>query len=86
MTLTKIWFEPFESKLAPGSLPSLDVIGATVSNMGKGTLQVVVYQKNNKKLAHSRAVSIKKYLLKKIPGLYFHHPVYFSQSAGDIEN
>lgn len=69
LTLTKIWFEPFGSKLAPGSLPSLDVVAATVFNMDKGTLQVVVYQENNKKLAHSRAVSIKKYLLKKIPGL-----------------
>ena len=69
VTLTKIWFDPFGSKLAPGSQPSLDVIGATASNMAKGKLQMVVYQKNNKKLARSRALSIKKYLQNKFPEL-----------------
>ena len=69
VTLTKIWFEPFSSKLAMGSLSSLDVVGATASNMGKGKLQMVVYQENNKKLARSRVLSIKKYLQKKFPKL-----------------
>ena len=69
VTLTKIWFEPFGSKLAPGSLSSLNVVGATASNMGEGKLQMVVYQENNKKLARSRALSIKKYLQKKFPKL-----------------
>jgi tetratricopeptide (TPR) repeat protein len=67
--LTKIWFKPFDSKLDQGSLPSLDVIGATASNMGRGKLQVVVYQKENKKLARARAVSIREYLQDKFPGL-----------------
>lgn len=69
VTLTKIWFEPFSDKLAPGAFASLDIVGATVSNMGKGTLQVVVYLKNNKKLAHARAVTIKKYLQSTFPKL-----------------
>jgi len=69
VTLTKIWFKPFTAEPAFGSLASLDVVGATVLNMGKGKLQVVVYQENNKKLARARAVSIKKYLLSKFPGL-----------------
>lgn len=69
VTLTKIWFEPFGSKLAPGSLPSLDVVGATASNMGKGKLQIVAYQKYNKKLARDRAISIKKYLQNEFPEL-----------------
>ncbi len=69
VTLTKIRFIPFSAELAAGSLPSLDVVGATVSNMGKGKLQVIVYQQNNKKLSRARAVSIKKYLLGKFPGL-----------------
>lgn len=69
ITLKKIEFEPFTEKLAASSSPSLDVVGATASNIGKGTLQVIVYQENNKKLARSRADSIKKYLLGKFPGL-----------------
>ena len=69
VTLTKIWFEPFGAQPAFGSRPSLDLVGATVLNMDRGKLQVIVYQKNNKKLARARAVSIKKYLLKRFPGL-----------------
>lgn len=70
VTLTKIRFKPFASEPTFGSLASLDVVGATALNMGKGKLQVVVYQQNNKKLARARAVAIKKYLLKKFPGLH----------------
>lgn len=69
VTLTKIRFKPFASEPSVGSLASLDVIGATALNMGKGKLQVIVYQQNNKKLARARAVSIKRYLLGKFPGL-----------------
>ena len=62
ITLTKINFKPFEAELDSGSYPSLKLIGATVSNMGEQTLQIVVFQKNNKKLARAKAISIKKYL------------------------
>ena len=69
ITLTKIRFQPFESELAPTAKPSLDVVGATVVNMGKGKLQVVVYQEENLQLARARAVSIKQYLLEEFPEL-----------------
>lgn len=69
ITLTKIWFTPFTGKIAPGSLPSLDVVGATAVNMNKGKLQVVVYLLNDKEHAKARAVAIKKYLLEKFPSL-----------------
>ncbi len=69
ITLTKIWFAPFTGNLVPGSFPSLDVVGATAVNMGRGKLQVVVYVQNDKEHAKARAVAIKKYLLEKFPTL-----------------
>ncbi len=69
VTLTKIWFRPFTAELDPYSYPALDLVGATVSNMTKGTLQVVVYQKNDRELARQRAISVKKYLQQKYPAL-----------------
>ncbi len=69
ITLTKIWFIPFTDKLVPAAKQSLDVVGATAANMNKGKLQVIVYLKNDKKVAHNRAVAIKKYLLEKFPAL-----------------
>lgn len=62
ITLGKIHFQPFTAKLDKSSYPSLNVLGATVTNMNKGTLHVVTYQKKNKNLARQRAISIKKYL------------------------
>ncbi len=67
--LAAIQFRPFTAILNKRSLRSLDVIGATVSNIGKVKLQILVFQENNKKLAKLRAVSIKKYLLSKFPAL-----------------
>ncbi len=69
LTLTKIWFRPFTAELDPYSYPALDLVGATASNMKKGTLQVVVFQKNDRELARKRAASVKKYLQKKFPRL-----------------
>ncbi len=69
VTLPKIWFEPFSDELTPGSLRSLDVVGETAMNMDKGKLQVVVFQQNNKDLAKARAISIKRYLVQKFPGI-----------------
>ncbi|WP_456385233.1 tetratricopeptide repeat protein [Desulfolithobacter sp.] len=65
VTLRKIYFQPFSSELRRNSFPSLDLVGEIVSNLEKPTLQIVVYQKNNKKLARDRAISIRKYLLEK---------------------
>ena len=62
VTLGKIRFDRFQDKLSKASYLSLDVIGATVSNMPKGTLHVIAYQKNNKPLARKKAISVKKYL------------------------
>ena len=69
ITLTKIWFKPFTAELDPYSYPALNLVGATASNMKKGTLQVVVYQKNDRELARKRAASVKKYLQKKFSRL-----------------
>lgn len=69
ITLAKISFKPFSSELALKSFPSLNVVGATASNMVNGKLQVLVYQEKNKELAKARAISIKKYLYEKFPGL-----------------
>ncbi|MDW7773495.1 MAG: tetratricopeptide repeat protein [Desulfobulbaceae bacterium] len=69
VTLQEIAFEPFTSKLDSASYPSLKLVGAIASNMGQGTLQIVVYQKNNNNLARQRAVSIQDYLQKTFPDL-----------------
>ena len=69
ITLTTISFKPFKGELDSRSYPSLKLIGATVSNMDKKTLQIIVYQKNNKKLGRKRAISIKKYLQETFPDL-----------------
>lgn len=69
ITLAKISFEPFGSELTKESFPSLNVVGATATNMTKGTLQVVVYQQKNKKLAQLRALSVQTYLYGKFPAL-----------------
>ncbi len=69
ITLARITFRPFSAILNKRALRSLDVIGATASNIGKGKLQILVFQENNKELARLRAVSIKKYLLGKFPYL-----------------
>jgi tetratricopeptide (TPR) repeat protein len=63
ITLKKIEFVPFSDKLTQSSRSSLKEVGATVSNTPIGKLQVVVFLENNKKLARSRAVAIKRYLL-----------------------
>jgi tetratricopeptide (TPR) repeat protein len=67
VTLEKIYFEPFTAQIDKGSKPSLELIGAIYSNMGKGKLQIAVYQLKNKELAKQRALSIKSFLLKKYP-------------------
>lgn len=69
ITLAEIRFEPFTARLDSSSHPSLKLVGAAAVNMGKGTLQVVAYQKNNRELARERAISIKKFLQDQFPDL-----------------
>ena len=68
-TLPKIWFKPLSDEITSGSLKTLNFIGVTATNLKKGKLQIVVFQQNNKKLAKARALSIRKYLFDKHPGL-----------------
>ncbi len=69
VTIEKIRFIPFGSEIADSSYPSLLVIGNVFSDMKKGTLQVITYQKNNKELARKRAIAIKKFLLQEFPSI-----------------
>jgi tetratricopeptide (TPR) repeat protein len=69
VTLTEIAFVPFSEELSSLAYPSLDLVGATVANMPKGTLNIIVYQLNNRKLAKNRALSIRDYLAKRYPDL-----------------
>jgi tetratricopeptide (TPR) repeat protein len=69
ITLAEIEFEPFTAELAKKSLPSLDLLGTTVTNMASGKLNILVYQLNNRSLAKKRALSIRNYLVKEFPQL-----------------
>ncbi|WP_457575643.1 tetratricopeptide repeat protein [Desulfomarina sp.] len=69
ITLGEIVFNVSGSTLDSRSLPSLDVTGATAAGMMDGKLQVIVYQKNNKKLAKARALAVRSYLYEKYPEL-----------------
>lgn len=69
VTLAAIAFHPLSAELSAASLPSLDLLGAAVSNMDKGTLNVIVYQQNNEKLAKKRAIALRNYLERKFPQL-----------------
>ncbi|MCP3931181.1 MAG: tetratricopeptide repeat protein [Bacteroidetes bacterium] len=69
ISLPKISFEPLRPELTKKSMQSLRMVGATGANFKNGTLQVVVYQKNNHALAKQRALRIKKYLQGKFPEL-----------------
>ncbi len=69
VTLEKIRFVPFSFELSEASYSSLVLVGEVFSSMKRGTLQVIAYQKNNKELARSRALAIKKFLLEKYPAI-----------------
>lgn len=71
VTLRKIYFEHFSSKIWESSYPSLDVLGSILNNNRSISICIVAYQKNNKKLAEERAKSIKKYLLRNFPEIKF---------------
>jgi len=57
------------AEVAKESLSDLEMIGEIAGRMQSGVLQVVVYQKGDKKLAKGRALSIRRQLLKNSPEL-----------------
>ena len=67
ITTEKIRFVPFTANLDDASYASLSLIGEVFQDMKNGTLQIVVYQKNNKNLAKERAKSIKQFLITEFP-------------------
>lgn len=69
VTVEKIRFVPFTAELAEASYESLYLIGEVFQDMEKGTLQIVVYQQNNKELARERAIAIKQFLRSEFPSL-----------------
>lgn len=70
VTLAAITFLPLSAELSPQALPSLNLVGATVANMGgKGVLNIIVYQQNNEGLAKKRAVALRTYLERQFPQL-----------------
>ncbi|TKB11331.1 tetratricopeptide repeat protein [Desulforhopalus sp. IMCC35007] len=56
ITLAEIKFQQSRSSVSQSSYPPLRLIGAIVSNLPKGTLQVVVCVHNNKQLVKERAI------------------------------
>lgn len=69
ITLAKIAFQQSGSSLSRSSYPSLRLVGAVVSNLKKGTLQVVVYYHHHEQLAKQRALAIKKTLQELFPNI-----------------
>lgn len=69
VTLTAIDFVDFSAELSPKAYPSLDLVGAMVAAMPRGTLNIVVYQRNDLNLAGKRANSIRHYLTRQYPEL-----------------
>ena len=67
VTIEKIRFVPFSAELDSASFDSLFLVGEVFQDMKQGTLQIVVYQKNNKELAKQRANAIKHFLRSEFP-------------------
>jgi len=67
--LPRIEFEPHTAQITLASSRALNVIGRTATGQKNSKLQVLVFQQNDKKLARSRAVSIRQYLLDNYPAL-----------------
>lgn len=67
ITTQQIRFDPFTFEISKTSEDSLLLVGSIFSNMGKGTLQIVMYQKNNKLLAKQRAIATKRYITEAYP-------------------
>lgn len=69
VSLKQIRFLDGNSEIAPESKPSLDVLGAILTNNPEITINIIVYQNKNKKLAEPRAKNIKYYLLSHFPAV-----------------
>ena len=67
VTTQQIKFDPFQSKISNLSKESPLLIGSVYSKMKDGTLQIVMYQKNNKLLAKQRAIVIKRFIIEGYP-------------------
>ena len=67
VTLKAIQFIGSTAEISNLSRPSLDVLGAILENNQRTSLNVIVYQKNDRKLAQARAKAIKTYLLTHFP-------------------
>ena len=70
VTIERVIFEPFTEKLKSYNQPSLDLIGSVFSRLNNHELHIIVFQKNNIKLAEKRAKELKKFLLKKHRNLF----------------
>jgi tetratricopeptide (TPR) repeat protein len=68
ITLAEIRFQQSASSVSLSAYPSLRLVGAIVSNLKKGTLQVVVFDKD-KQLAKQRAIAVKNTLHKLFPAI-----------------
>lgn len=69
ITLAEIKFQQSAGSVSISAYPSLRLVGAIVSNLKNGTLQVVVYVDKDKQLAKQRAIEIKKTLHKLFPAI-----------------
>lgn len=69
ITIEKIRFVPFGSELVYSSYDSLYLVGEVFETLKRGSLQIVVYQKNNKELARKRAIAIKQFLVDEFPSI-----------------
>lgn len=67
VTLAEIKFQQSKNDVSISSYPSLRLIGAIVSNLEKGNLQIIVYQNQSGNIAHERALKIKSTLHELFP-------------------
>lgn len=67
VTLKTIEFVSSTAEISNISRPSLIVLGAILENNQQISLNIIAYQKNDRKLAQARAKSIKTYLLLNFP-------------------
>ena len=69
VTLTEIKFLRSKNRISVSAYPSLRLVGAIISNLEKGTLQIIVYKEGNTTLAQQRALLVKSTLLDLFPSL-----------------
>jgi hypothetical protein len=69
ITLAEIQFQRSGTSVSISAFSSLRLVGAIVSNLNKGTLQVVVYVNKDKQLAQQRAREIENTLHELFPAI-----------------